>query len=181
MEDYIPISHLNDFMFCPRSIYLHAIYGRFNQSTYHSEFQTRGRISHDAVDEKRYSTRKDILQGTRVYSEKLGIMGRIDVFNKTKGTLVERKFKIKVIQPGYLLQLYAQYFCLTEMGYQVNGLYLHSLSDNKRYRFNPPGEKEFNEIAEIVRQIHAQKSEIPPIIDNTEKCNQCIYKNLCHK
>ena len=39
-------------------------------------------------------------------------------------------------------QLYAQYFCLTEMGYEVEKLKLYSLDDNKVYEIPLPNEKE---------------------------------------
>lgn len=40
MEPYIPISFLNDFIFCPRSIYFHQLYGRSSESLYHSTDQS---------------------------------------------------------------------------------------------------------------------------------------------
>lgn len=39
-------------------------------------------------------------------------------------------------------QLYAQYFCLTEMGYEVEKLKLYSLDDNKVYEIPLPNEDE---------------------------------------
>ena len=35
MEDYIAISTLNDFIFCPYSIYLHYVYMETDESVYH--------------------------------------------------------------------------------------------------------------------------------------------------
>ena len=37
-------------------------------------------------------------------------------------------------------QLYAQYFCLREMGYEVEKLKLYSLDDNKVYEIPLPNE-----------------------------------------
>ena len=36
MEDYILISQLNDFIFCPYSIYLHNIYSETTEEIYHA-------------------------------------------------------------------------------------------------------------------------------------------------
>ena len=36
MEDYIMISQLNDFIFCPYSIYLHNIYMEASEEIYHT-------------------------------------------------------------------------------------------------------------------------------------------------
>jgi CRISPR-associated protein Cas4 len=61
MEPYIPISFLNDFIFCPRSIYFHQVHGSLSQEIYHDKPQTEGRLAHESIEEKNYSTRKDIL------------------------------------------------------------------------------------------------------------------------
>src|SRR3989338_8357855 len=95
MEHYIQISKLNDFVFCPRSVYLHSIYDSFTQKTYHRTPQLVGKIKHQTIDKKTYSTSKDILCGLEVYSEKYNLVGKIDIFYKKKGLLVERKTKVK--------------------------------------------------------------------------------------
>ncbi len=93
MENYIPISFLNDFIFCPRSVYFHQVYTSFDTAVYHESIQTKGRIAHLNIDGKKYSSRKDILQGIAVYSSEYSVCGRIDVFNNQSGLLTERKKK----------------------------------------------------------------------------------------
>ncbi len=46
VETYIQISKLNDFIFCPKSLFLHTIFEKFSQNNYHSKFQSRGKFSH---------------------------------------------------------------------------------------------------------------------------------------
>ena len=85
MEDYIQITKLNDFIFCPYSIYFHSIYQNFNERVYHSSYQVAGKIKHESIDKSKYSTEKRYLQGTAVYSEKYRLMGKIDIYDtKTK-------------------------------------------------------------------------------------------------
>ena len=60
---------LNDFLFCPMSLYLHSIYENFSSSTFHSIFQVEGKLNHQNIEEKRYSTAKKFFQGTEVRSE----------------------------------------------------------------------------------------------------------------
>lgn len=62
MEPYIPISFLNDFIFCPRSIYFHQLYGKSDESLYHSTDQSEGKAAHATVDAKTYTTAKKVLQ-----------------------------------------------------------------------------------------------------------------------
>ena len=180
MEQYIQISKLNDFVFCPRSVYLHSIYENFNQRTYHRVPQTVGKIKHENIEQSRYSTAKKYLQGLPVYSDKYNLMGKIDIYDKQEKILIERKNKVKKIYNGYRYQLYAQYFCLQEMGHQVKKMFIHSLSDNKRYPIKLPDKKETSEFAKIVTQIKDFDISNYPIIKNSNKCEHCIYKPLCH-
>jgi len=129
-------------MFCPLSVYLHGVYESFDTSLYHDTPQVEGRLNHESIDSGTYSTSKHILQGLSVYSGTYGIMGKIDIYDEKKKMLVERKTKIKRIWPGYMYQLYGQYFCMKEMGYKIETLFLHSLSDNKRYPIPLPEERD---------------------------------------
>ncbi len=68
MESYIPISKINDFLYCPKSLYLHGMYEDFSEALFHNEPQTKGKINHKAIDKKTYSTAKRFLIGVYVYS-----------------------------------------------------------------------------------------------------------------
>jgi len=179
VEEYIQISKLNDFIFCPYSVYLHSVYEKFSQKTYHSTFQTVGKICHENIEEGRYTTSKWVLQGMEIYSEKYGIIGKADIFDIRNGKLIERKYKIKKIFDGYKYQLYAQMFCLKEMGYGIKGLYLHSLSDNKRYEIPLPDKKEIDKFESLIEKIKNYRVGAN-FIKNPKKCSQCIYKPLCY-
>ena len=179
MDDYIQISKINDFVFCPYSVYLHSVYEDFDQKLYHRTPQTVGKIKHEPIENKTYTTSAHILQGIEVSSEKYGIMGKIDTFNIKTGELVERKYKIKQIFDGYKYQLYAQMFCLFEMGYKVKSLAFQSLSDNKHYAISLPNKKEMEKFEKIIDKMRNYKPKMPNR-KNTKKCEQCIYKELCH-
>ena len=76
-DDYISISTLNDFIFCPYSIYLHNVYMDTDVSLYHAIPQTRGRIAHESVDNKTASNRSNDILTLPVYSEKYHLMGKL--------------------------------------------------------------------------------------------------------
>ena len=84
MESYIPISYLNDFVFCPRSIYCHQLYGNISKRFYHTTSQTAGLNTHRTIDNKTYTTAKIVLQGLDIYSSKYGLCGKIDTYNTSK-------------------------------------------------------------------------------------------------
>ena len=104
-DDYIQISKLNDFIFCPYSIYLHNMYENFHASIYHSTYQVEGKAVHALIDDQNYSTSKHILQGVPVYSKKFKLVGKIDTFDLKEHELVERKNLVKEIYDGYKLQI----------------------------------------------------------------------------
>ncbi len=58
MYGAIPITQLNDFVFCPSSIYFHMLYGDTDNILYQSRDQINGTAAHSAIDEQRYSDRK---------------------------------------------------------------------------------------------------------------------------
>lgn len=182
MEEFILISQLNDFTFCPVSIYFHNLYKEIDKAVYQSTHQVNGTNAHKTIDTKTYSDKKNILQGISVFSKELGIMGKIDLFDIDKGILTERKNKIKSIYDGYIFQLYAQYYALTEMGYKVVKLRLYSMTDNKIHNIplpveNPEIDNKFKELIIQMKQFKIDSFEQT----NKNKCQNCIYEPSCYK
>ena len=182
MEEVILISYLNDFIFCPVSIYFHKLYGNLDKDLYQSTYQVNGTNAHQTIDNKTYSTRKEVLQGIDVYSEKYGIMGKIDIFNTKTGVLTERKNIVKQIYDGYIFQVYAQYFALAEMGYAVKKIVIHSLSDNKNYAIKLPNEdpsmkEKFEKLIQDMHEFNMDNF----VQNNQQKCKNCIYEPACDR
>lgn len=153
MEPAISISHINDFLFCPKSLYLHGVYSSFETSTYHDTPQIKGSITHENIEKWQYTTSQHILQGLSVYSKRLGIKGKIDVYDVKKKHLIERKYRVKAVYTGFRYQLYAQMYCLEEAGLHVKKLFIQSLSDNKRYEIPLPTQKEKQEFENVIVKI----------------------------
>ncbi len=182
MEETITMSELNDFIFCPVSIYFHGLYANLNTMLYHTEYQIKGKQAHSTITESNYSTSKNILQNTDIYTSKYNIVGKLDLYDIDKGIIIERKNKINKIYDGHIYQVYAQYFGLTELGYKVNTIKIHSLSDNKVYNIALPSDNEefFNKFLNVLEDIRTFNTEefIP---ENKSKCEKCIYSNLCDR
>ncbi|HOU75677.1 MAG TPA: type V CRISPR-associated protein Cas4 [Candidatus Dojkabacteria bacterium] len=181
MYELIQISKINDFLFCPYSIYIHAIYENFNTDLYHEKYQKQGKISHDNVDSQKYSSSKNILQGQPIYSQKYKLIGKFDIYDKKNKYLIERKYKVSKIHVGYIYQLYAEMLCLCEMGYEVKKMFIHSLSQNQRYEIDLPTREQKQMFKDLIDSIwgfdpHQFKSP-----DNPIKCTKCIYNVLCDK
>lgn len=153
MESYIQISKINDFLFCPMSVFLQSIYENFSDKLYHRTPQVVGRIKHEAIEKGTYSSARRFVVGMSVWSEKYQLMGKIDVYDSKECALIERKTQVKQIYDGYRYQLYAQYFALTEMGYPVKKLFIHSLGDNKRYEISLPAAEECSRFEKTIAKI----------------------------
>lgn len=179
MDDIIQISKLNDFLYSPETLYLHQIYEGFDVSTHHDLPQTRGRLNHEKIDNNEYSSSKHLLQGTTVYCEKYGLVGKIDIFDTKKGYLIERKTLVKTIYPGYKYQLWAQMFALQEKDYAVKKLFVHSLTDNKRYEISRPSVQELEDFETLIQKIRDYNP--LDILDKPEMSHTSqisIYKEL---
>ncbi|HUN02570.1 MAG TPA: type V CRISPR-associated protein Cas4 [Niabella sp.] len=176
MESYITLSFLNDFIFCPRSIYFHQLYGSFAETVYKQSPQYKGTAAHETIDERTYSTSAHILQGMEVYSEQYNICGKIDVFDSLKGRLTERKREVKTIYDGYVFQVYAQCFALREMGYAVKEIVIHDpipLPENDAAMLA--------KFEQLIADIQTFDLETTPFTPLLSKCQNCIYNQLCDK
>lgn len=180
MEEYILITTLNDFIFCPRSVYYKQFYNERDAFTFQGKAQISGKLAHEKIDNNEYSDLSDILQGVYVYSDKYNLLGKIDIYNRKTGELTERKKTITTVYDGYIFQLYAQYFCLVEMGEKVKSLSLYSFSDNKKYPVKLPSEDtvmfgKFEKLIDDISEYNLSKD----IEANENKCRNCIYNPIC--
>ena len=179
MHDQIQISKINDFLFCPYSLYVHGIYESFTEKTYHQKPQYAGKIAHKSIDSSSYSSEKRYIQGISVFSSKYNIVGKIDIFDTKTKMLIERKKRIKTIFTGQIYQLYAQMLCLTEMGYSVESLCIHSLDDNIRYPLPLPNDEELKKFTLVLEEMTSFDIEKSNKKINEAKCLSCIYSQLC--
>lgn len=99
MENPLNITSLNDFIFCPVSLYFHSLYDGMDKTLYQSTYQINGTKAHETIDNKKYSG-SAVLQGLGIYCEKYNLIGKIDLYEVKKRTLVERKKKISTIYDG---------------------------------------------------------------------------------
>ncbi|MBX2887917.1 MAG: type V CRISPR-associated protein Cas4 [Ferruginibacter sp.] len=181
METYMPISFLNDFIFCPYSLYLHQVFDDSNEEVFSAAPQQVGKRHHATIDNTPPKSRKlKLLKGIYVISHRLGIYGKIDTLHLDEGRLVESKYAITTLYQGYYYQLWAQYFALVEMGYVVKQLAFFSIRDRTTHPVALPGEVEFAELQQHIRLIAHYDFE-QNFTPNPAKCAHCIYAALCDK
>lgn len=151
-----------------------------DEGLYHAKPQVRGRIAHKIVDNKNTSNSKNDLLSLPVYSTRYKLMGKVDVYRQQEKLLIERKFQLKHIYQGQIYQLWAQYFCLLEMGYDVEQMAFYETSTNKMIPVPLPDEKGIHQFDAFIESF-LQFNPSDTIHINFNKCRHCIYCNLCDK
>lgn len=183
METFLPITYLNDFVFCPYSVYLHQVFDNNAEDLYSANPQQKGKAAHadiDLFEDRTDQGGQEILKGIYVVSNRLGVYGRIDTLFVSERKLVESKYEIKILYRGYYYQLWCQYYALTEMGFSIDSLEFYSIKDDKVFIVNIPTESDFHELKAHIRKIAWYDFESPLHV-NPEKCKRCIYSSLCDK
>lgn len=181
MTDYISLSMLNDFIFCPYSIYLHSVYMESDDDMYKATPQTKGTIAHQGVDQKKSSTSRKDIMSLPVYCDELGISGKIDIYKQDKRLLIERKNNLKNIFRGQIYQLWGQYFSMKEMGYEIEKLAFYEISTNRMIDVELPGESGKQELKGFIEKFKEYRPASTTFKVNPNKCTHCIYCNLCDK
>lgn len=181
MNDYIEIAQLNDFVFCPYSIYLHNIFSNSDESIYKATPQLKGTHSHRNIDNKLTHHNNDLIYSLSVCSNKYQLYGKIDTYRISTCTLVKRKYRLSQIYQGQIYQLWAQYLCMIEMGYEVQRIGFYEISTNKCKFIPLPSEADLKHFSEFLIRFKSYNPIDTPIIVNPNKCTHCIYCNLCDK
>ena len=144
--------------------------------------QLSGSSAHNATNGKTSSTRRNDIMALPVYSEELGVAGIIDIYKGDQLLLIERKNNLKHVYRGQLYQLWAQYFCMVEMGYRVEHIAFYEISTNKMLYQHLPTAENKRELVAFIKEFRSFKpEEYTHFIVNPNKCRHCIYCNLCDK
>lgn len=181
MENFIPITSISDFCFCPYSIYLHNIFKEVDDSLYQAEPQIKGKMAHEAIDKKEYGNKDDDIQSLNVLSEKYKLVGVIDLYRSKSKELVEFKTNTRVIGKEKLYQIWAQMLCMREMGYEVRKLTIHDLINDKDIPIQEPTAQEMREFETLLDNYKMYDPMNSPIETSANKCSHCIYSKLCDK
>lgn len=203
MNEPLPLSLLNDYLYCPRRAALKIVEGCREAN----EHTARGDIVHEHADLAGYQVRQGVtsLRALPVFSEQLGLNGKCDVVEVDPVMAGDRKPQVatlKSLKPVEIklgkrrrwenddAQLCAQALCLEEMfGVTVpRGAVFHAESKRRReVEFTPElraliqraaGELhalcQESRIADLKREI----SPLPPAVLKPA-CEQCSLYEVC--
>lgn len=186
---YIPVSYLNAFVYCPRRFYLEHNLGLFEDNLHTIE----GRRVHRRVDDDRRQARPskkaEVIHRRSVSfsSSGLSITGKIDLLEENNGRLYPVEYK-KAKKPKnmgpYLndqIQLCAQALLMRDNGLPLpETAYLYYIGSKARVEV--PITEDL--IGETVKTIDSclqtsVSGESPPLADNRNKCYGCSLNVIC--
>lgn len=180
MTDFIYISALNQYAYCPRRCYYLYVENTFLDN----EHTVEGTLQHTRAHSEETSTRDGIrqLRSVHLYSHTYGLTGKADVVEEQDGLLypVEHKKGKRGKWINDELQLCAQALCLEEMqGQAIPKGYLFYISTGRRkeVRFTPALRQQTIETISAVRQL-IESGHRPPN-PYTPRCKGCSLHDIC--
>jgi CRISPR-associated exonuclease Cas4 len=179
-DDFIMISALEHYSYCPRQCALIHVEQTFDENLY----TLRGRVVHERVDEPVV----EFQEGVRVeralplWSKRLGLIGKADVveFHGVTPYPVEYKHGSKREREHDDLQLCAQAICLEEMMAKPvmrGAIYYHSSRRRREVEFASALRNEVEAATAGIRKLLGGRLLPPPVNDN--RCRHCSLKDSC--
>ncbi len=192
-DDFIPISALQHYVFCPRQWGLIHI----EQAWSENRFTAEGRLLHDKTHEAETENRPDLrtVRGLRLCSYRLGLTGQADVveFQKCKNgiTLEDAKGFWKPIPVEYKrgkpkidicdeVQICAQAMCLEEMlktSIESGFIFYGRPRRRQQVDFTDTLRKQTEQIVKELHQLTIDR--ITPRTKYGKKCKSCSLFETC--
>lgn len=181
MPELLPLSLLNDYLYCPRRAALKEIEGIRSENIH----TVLGDLVHDHADLPGYEVAKGVtlLRALPVWSERLGLSGKCDVVEQgADGALAPVEYK-KGKRRAFAnddAQLCAQAMCLEEMaGRRIErGAVFHAASKRRREVEFTPDLRALVErsLAELRGLLEAQRVPRPVF---KPACEECSLFEIC--
>jgi len=181
-REELPLSLLNDFLYCPRRAALKVVEGWRSAN----EHTARGDIVHEHADLPGYEVAKGatLLRALPVFSERLGLSGKCDIVEqRTDGSYFPVEFKVGRRREfeNDDAQLCAQALCLEEMlGVTIpRGAIFHAQSKRRReVEFDAELRARTEKAAADLHQLQTSES-IPPAPYVEGRCEECSLFEIC--
>ncbi len=183
-DDFVQISALQHYAYCPRQFALIHI----EQAWEENRFTAEGRVLHERVDsgmaEQRGSKRSE--RGVLLRSEKLRLTGKMDLLEIGRGDPplyfpVEYKRGKPKVEEWDRIQLCAQALCIEEMrGVTVNegAIWYWQVRKREQVTIDDELRKATLTTIEVAHTLLASGRTPPPAVSK-RRCRACSLKELC--
>lgn len=186
-DDFIAISALQHYMFCPRQCGLIHVDDVWQDNA----LTARGELLHEKVDTDTYETRGTLktVRGLRVHSSRLGIVGRADVveFRQPKSPdgpdeVIPVEFKAGKPKKDATdkVQLCAQALCLEEMLHSTvsrGALFYGRIRRREQVEIDNALRSQTETVIRAVRTIVTTQK--LPAARYASKCRSCSLESVC--
>ena len=179
--DYLPISMLNQYLYCPRRFWYMFVLGEMVLNAPVLE----GILQHERAHAPGRESREERVIRRRVYvfSERLRIAGFIDVLEEVGGLLVPVEYKRGRMGRWFndQVQLCAQALCLEERtGRDVpyGALFYFGSRRRQRVVFDRRLRAQTEETIQQVFEL-LERGVMPDPIDHRAKCRDCSLESVC--
>lgn len=183
LDTLIPVSQLNKLVFCPRRFYYEYVLGEWQDNAY----TVAGTIRHERADTpgRESRTEKVTTRAVSVSSERLGIVGRLDVLEESDGAVLPVEYKSGGCSEhgpwlNDAVQLCALALCLEERtGQRIPKGALFTFGDRVR-RDIVFTEALRAQTEAVIAEAHAlaAQPEIPAPV-YSRRCEGCSLKPIC--
>lgn len=184
MDDFLPLSALQHYAYCPRQFALIHV----EQAWAENRFTAEGRVLHERVDSGVSEQRKDIRyeRGVSLLSERYGLTGKLDLLeihgsDNPRYIPVEYKRGKPKVEDWDRVQVCAQALCLEEMR-QVSIAEGAIWYWEVRRRESVAIEAALRDVTiDAIRQAQGLMADgkTPPPIDNPKRCGGCSLVDIC--
>lgn len=186
MDDFLPISALQHYAYCPRQFALIHV----EQVWVENRFTAEGRIVHERVDSGEQETRGKLRseRGVAIVSHSLGIVGKMDLLEiEVVGSLPPRYFPVEYkrgkpkIADWDRVQLCAQALCLEEMldvSVTEGAIWYWQVRKREKVCLDDKLREMTVEIIVKAKKVW-QASKMPAPIKNKAKCRGCSLVDVC--
>lgn len=179
-ENYLPLSYLNAWEYCPRRFYLEYELGEMEEN----EHIIIGQHLHRNINEEGSNEEEGVIIHRQqwVWSERLKVSGIIDAVEEREGFLVPLEYK-KGKMGNYLndhFQLCAAALCLEERlnrEIKMGEIFYHGNRRREKVNFTIQL-RQMTEQAILAAKIAVQ-GKIPPPIQHDRKCQACSLQGIC--
>jgi CRISPR-associated exonuclease Cas4 len=178
---YIPLSALNQFLYCPRRAALIHVEGIFEDNRH----TVLGKLAHEHADLPGYEVAKGVklLRALPVFSDRLGLSGKCDIVEQHgDGALCPVEYKKgprrKFVNDD--AQLCAQALCLEEMFKKAvpRGAVFHAASKRRREVEFTPQLRKTTEEAITALHVLVETATVPPAVFKPA-CEECSLYEIC--
>ena len=181
MLESLPLSLLNDYLYCPRRAALKVVEG-WRSANQHT---ARGDIAHEHADLRGYEVVQGVklLRALPVFSDRLGLSGKCDIVEQRPDqSLFPVEFKVGKRRQWENddAQLCAQALCLEEMFHTAipRGAVFHADSKRRREIEFTPALRSLTE--KTVAELHGLlDSTAIPRAEFREACEECSLYEIC--